>query len=126
MSFASLLRHVVRIDRQVAVLDGGLPTYDELGQPVTATVAQGEWRCRIEPKTAREVALLSQAGAVVADHIIFGYPVALAEGDRLVELDHPGGTPTTREFEVQTIDDAGGAGHHLEVGGHRIASPATA
>jgi hypothetical protein len=123
MSFGSLLRHVVRIDRQVAVLDvDDEPTYSELGQPITATEDQGEWRCRIQPRNAREVDLLSQAGAVVADHLIHGYPVELEEADRLVELDGEGGEPTGRVFEVESIGDGGGAGHHLEVLARRTAS----
>jgi hypothetical protein len=123
VSFASLLRHVVRIDRQVAVLDvGGEPTYTELGQPITATTAQGEWRCRIQPRVAREVDIPSQAGVVVADHLLHGYPADLEEADRLVELAAPGGDPTGRVFEVESVGDGGGAGHHLEVIARLVAS----
>lgn len=123
MSFGSLLRHTVRVDRQVAVLDGDdEPTFTELGQPITATEDTGTWRCRIEPRTAREVDLASQAGAVVADHIIYGYQrtPTLEEADRLVELE--GGEPTGRVFEIEAIDDAGGSGHHLEVRARRVSS----
>lgn len=116
MSFDSLLRHRVAIIRQVPVLDAGEPTYDDRGQPITEPVTiQAEWRCRIEPKTAREVAQLSQAGPVVADHTIFGRPTDLATGDALLATDG-------RAFEVMPINDAGGAGHHLEVDVRRIAA----
>lgn len=115
MSFRSLLRHQVRIVRQVAVLSGGDPTYDELGQPITAPSTVSTWPCRIQPRTAREVAQLSQAGAVVADHIIYGEPTDLEEGDRLEE------TTTDRVFQVESIADGGGSGHHYEVVARRIA-----
>lgn len=116
MTFASLLRHRVSIIRQVAVLDGGEPTYDDRGQPITAPATiLASWPVRIEPKTAREIAQLSQAGPVVADHTIFGYPVDLHTGDALLCTDG-------RAFQVLSIDDAGGSGHHYEVQAQRVGS----
>ena len=85
------------------------PTYDELGHPVTEEREEGPWRCRIEPKSAREVALLSQAGPVVSDHTLFGRPWAELREDALLYAEDG------RVFEVDSIDDAGGAGHHVEV-----------
>lgn len=118
MSFASLLRHSAAIIRQVAVLDAGDPTYDERGQPITeAATIEGAWRCRVEPKDAREVARLSQAGPVVADHTIYGLPTDLRTGDALRLSDG-------RFFEVQAVNDAGGQGHHLEVDARRVAPTA--
>lgn len=117
MSFVSLLRHRADVIRQVAVTDGfGDPTYDERGQPITtsATIVPA-WPCRIEPRSAREVAQLSQAGPVVADHIVYGQPTDLRTGDRLVATDD-------RVFEVMVIDDAGGHGHHFEVQARRVGS----
>jgi head-tail adaptor len=119
MSFARLLRHEVSIVRRVAVLDAGEPTYDGYGQPVTELATVGTWQCRIEPKalaSARELPLLSQAGAIIADHTLWGYPADLSEADRLVEV------TDGREFEVTAIEDAGGAGHHIEVQAREIVS----
>lgn len=115
MSFTGLLRHRVAIIRQVAVESGGEPTYTELGQPITADANVGEWPCLIQPKSSREVALLSQQGAVVADHTLFGIVADVREGDRLESTDG-------RSFEVQAVADAGGQDHHLEVDARRVAS----
>ena len=119
MSFTGLLRHRVLIKRRVAVLDGGgLPTYDELGQPVTQVETVQEERCRIEPLTAREVSLLEQGGAVVADHRVYFVAAApVTTASQLVE--QPGG----RVLEVHKIDDLGGAGRYLEVLAQAIESP---
>lgn len=109
MSFGRLLRHSVTIRHRQAVEDGaGDPTYDELGMPITTVVNRGTWRCRIQPLTAEEVALLSQAGAVVSTHRVYGYPTVLEPGDQLVQ--------GALVYEVQGIPaDAGGSGHHYEV-----------
>lgn len=117
MSFASLLRHEVLIRRRTAVLDAGEPTYDELGQPITVLEAIATVRCRIEPKDAKEIALLQQGGAVVSTHTIFMLPTDLSEADQLVPQPADG-----RLFEVQRIDDGGGAGHHLEVDARLVTS----
>jgi len=115
MSFTGLLRHRVTIERQVATTDP--PTYTELGQPITAPQDVAEWPCLIQPMTAREVSLISQQGAVVADHRLFGPVADLREGDRLEEV---GGAE--RAFEISAINDAGGQAHHLEVEALRVAS----
>lgn len=109
MSFDSLLRHEVVVARQVPVLDAGEPTYDELGHPITVEDDIATWRCRIQQLTAREVANLSQAGAALSDHRIFGRPIDLRAGDRLTATDG-------RVFELLAVPaDAGGQGHHYEV-----------
>jgi head-tail adaptor len=115
MSFTSLLRHTVEVRRRVAVLDAGLPTYDERGQPITALASKGTVRCRIEPLSAREVALLSQAGPVVGDHRLFMVAgTDVLESDQLVDGD--------RLFEVHRIDDLGGAGRYLELQAQLVTS----
>lgn len=116
MSFAALLVHRATVVRPTAVLDGfGLPTYDELNQPITEPVEQpGTWRCRIEPKDAREIANSNQQGGVVATHTVYGFPRDLTSGDRLEAADG-------RVFEVLNIDDAGGQGHHFEVQAREVA-----
>lgn len=119
MSYTSLLRHRVDIVREEAVLDGpgGDPTYDGLGQPITAARTIATVRCRIEPRPGaqdREVALLSQAGAVLADHVIFMVPRAVPAGIRTA--DHLVPNPDDgRRFEIHAIHDGGGAGRSMEV-----------
>lgn len=114
--FTSLLRHTVEVMRRVPVLDGGgLPTYTELGQPITALESLGEVRCRIEPLTAREVALLSQAGPVIATHRVFMTIAApVDEGARLLH--------GTDVLEVVRRDDLGGAGRYIELQAQLITS----
>lgn len=114
--FTGLLRHTVEVMRRVAVLDGGgQPTYTELGQPVTQLESLGEVRCRVEPLTAREVALLSQAGPVVATHRVFA--VAAAPIDEGAQLLHG-----TDVLEVVRRDDLGGAGRYVELQAQLITS----
>ena len=114
--FTGLLRHTVEVKRRVEVLSGGLPTYTELGQPITALQSMGQERCRIEPLTAREVALLSQAGAVIGTHRVYMTARAdVREADQLVH--------GTQVLEVQRIDDLGGAGRYLELQALSITSP---
>lgn len=105
--FVGLLRHTVTVRRRVAVLDAGLPTYTELGQPVTELRTVGTVRCRIEPLTSKELALQSQAGAIVATHRVYMTAAAdVLEADQLVD--------GTRLYEVQRLDDLGGAGRYVE------------
>lgn len=113
--FTGLLRHEVTVRRRVAVLALGVPTYDERGQPITALSDVATVRCRIEPLTAREVALLNQAGAVVADHRVF-----MVLGTDVTEADQLAGPLGT--YEVRRIDDLGGAGRYLEVQAQLITS----
>ena len=54
--FTGLLRHTVDVRRRVPVLELGLPTYTELGQPITELASLGEVRCRIQPLTAKHPA----------------------------------------------------------------------
>lgn len=114
--FTGLLRHTATLRRRVAVLDGGgLPTYTELGQPITALVEVGELRCRIEPLTSKELAQLSQAGPVIATHRAYmAASAGILEADQLVH--------GTQVLEVQRIDDLGGSGRYLEVQAQLITS----
>lgn len=115
MSFTSLLRHRVAIARRT---DAGAPTYDELGHPVTTLETMATVPCRIQPLNTKEIALLSQAGAVVGDHRI--YMVAgtdVNEGDQLVAQPADG-----RTFEVTKIDDMGGEGRFLELAATLVTS----
>lgn len=105
MTFAALLRHLVTVYRRVDTGD-----VDSYGQPVVELVSLGEWRCLIQPRSAREQPQVLQAGVVVADHTVFGGVIDVREGDQLVPE-----PPDGRRFEVMTIDDAGGQDHHLEL-----------
>jgi hypothetical protein len=122
VSLGSLLRHDVTIVRDTAVLDGnGDPTYTELGHPVSTPVpSAATWRCLIQPRTSREIAILTEAGGTVSDHVVFGYPPGPRAADRLVCTDG-------RQFEVVGDPaDAGGQARHLEVPVRRIVDADTA
>jgi hypothetical protein len=93
--------------------DAGAATLDDYGQPVTAPVMVATVDGRIRPRSAREVALLSQAGPVVSDHICYMYPLATLGTDCWIEY---GGD----RFDILWIVDAGGSGHHLELALRRV------
>lgn len=107
MSFDSLLRHTAQVWRAVAVLDGGERTYDTLGQPITEPELQATIKCQVTPATAREIEAYHQAGAAVSTHRIFMRPTDLRTADWLV-IDG-------QRYDVNTINDAAGRGHHYEV-----------
>ena len=104
MSFEGLLIHRLAIERATS----GAP--DEYGQPARTYATLATFRGRIEPKSAREVAQLSGAGAVVSDHVLRTRPRDLRESDR-IRFDPADG----RLYEITGIRDMAGAGHHLTV-----------
>ena len=104
MSFDALLIHKLAVERATS---GAL---DEYGQPARTYATLATFRGRIEPKSAREVAALSQGGAVVSDHTLRTRPRDLRESDR-IRFDPTDG----RLFEITGIRDMAGARHHLTV-----------
>ena len=104
MSFDDLLRHTLVIKRNVAT-----GAFDGYGQPVTAETTVTTVSGRITPKNAREVALLSQAGAVVSTHTAYLWPLAGLDTGCWIET---GGV----RYDITAINDAAGAGHHLILG----------
>ena len=104
MSFDDLLIHTLAIERATSGAS------DEYGQPSRTYATLATFRGRIEPKSAREVAQLNQAGAVISDHTLYARPRDLRESDR-IRFDPADG----RLFEITGIRDMAGAGHHLTV-----------
>ena len=104
MSFEGLLIHKLAVERATS---GALDGY---GQPSRTYATLATFRGRIEPKSAREVGLLSQAGAVVSDHTLYTRPRDIRESDR-IRFDPADG----RLFEITGIRDTAGSGHHLSV-----------
>ena len=104
MSFEGLLIHKLAVERATS------GTLDEYGQPTRSYATLATFRGRIEPKSAREVAALSGAGAVVSDHTLYARPRDLRESDR-VRFDPSDG----RLYEITGIRDMAGARHHLTV-----------
>lgn len=103
MSFDDLLRHTLVVKRLAA--SGSL---DDYGQPVTAEATVAVVAGRIAPKSAREVALLSGAGAVIATHTGYIRPLVGLDAGCWIES---GGV----RYDIVGLPDAAGAGHHLEL-----------
>jgi hypothetical protein len=95
-------------DQVREVDDAGTPTVDEYGQPVTSPITVATVAGLIQPRSAREIALTSQAGAVVGDHIAYMAPLAGLSTDCWIERDG-------NRFDILSMPDAAGLGHHLEV-----------
>ena len=109
MSFDDLLIHQLVIYRMVAALDTlGDPILNDHGQPTYAPEVLATVDGRIEPKTAREVALLDQGGAVVSTHTAYIWPLTGLTTACWIES---GGV----RYDITGLPDAGGAGHHLEL-----------
>jgi len=108
VSFDDRLRHTLVIKRMAAT--GAL---DDYGQPVTAetTVATGVPGL-VQPRAIREVALASQAGAVIGNYVGYLRPLAGLGTDCWIEDDHFPGV----RFDLVSMPDAAGLGHHLELG----------
>lgn len=100
-------------DQVREVDDAGTPTLDDYRQPVTAAVTVDTVKGQIQPRTAREVALANQAGAVIGEHVGFLRPLAwLTTADW---IEHDG-----IRYDIVSMSDAAGLGHHLELGLRRV------
>jgi head-tail adaptor len=130
VSLERFLTHRVSVLRRVAVLDDDEVTVDEYNQPVIAesAIATGV-AVSIQPRSAKELALLSQAGPVVSDYRIYLRPRDLTTADVIV---HDSGSCPMRtdlpdaRFEVTAVPDAAGAGRHIEVAARHVGSPTRA
>ena len=114
MSFDRLLRHTLTVKRTAPVTDGsGAPVLDEYRQPVMAATTVATVPGLVQPRSAREVALASQAGAAIGDHVGYLRPLAGLTTRDWLEV---GGA----RYDIVSVYDAGGQGHHLELGLRRI------
>ncbi len=109
MSFDDLLIHSLAVERATAGAE------DAYGQPARTYATLAVFRGRIEPKSAREIAQVNQAGAVVSDHALRTRPRDLRASDR-IRFEPADG----RLYEITGIRDMAGAGHHLTVDLTRI------
>ncbi len=119
MSVDDRMIHTLAIERPGVARDGnGDPILDGYGQPTQAWVAIATTHAFIATRSAIEVALLSQGGAVVST-ISIGVPIGtdLVPADR---LHHDPAACTVAEndlpdvlYELIGVRDASGAGIYL-------------
>lgn len=104
MSIASRYLHtlVVKQVRSTGAVDG----YSQL---ITTEGTLATVRGLIQPRAAREVALASQAGTAIGSHVAYLDPLAGLSTSCWIEKDGI-------RYDVVSIADAGGVGHHLELG----------
>lgn len=130
MGIERFLVHRVSIVREVAVIYDGEPTVDEYGQPIrTPQTIASNVPAGIQPKSAAELAAISQAGTASSTHTIYLLPRDLTTADAIVHdadtcpftPDLPDGT-----YQVRSVPDAAGAGHHLEVNALRTGATESA
>lgn len=114
MSFAAKLLHTLTIERPAEGAD------DAYGQPVPTFGTYATVKGLPQPKTIREMALVSQGGAVVGDWTVFLEMIAMRESDRIVHDPITCPMPGVRDLPYGTFQPTGvriaaGVGHHLEV-----------
>jgi hypothetical protein len=107
MPFADRLIHPLNIVRQ----PWDDANRDEHGQPTPGVPSVTAVSGLVQPKSAKEVANITQAGAAVSDHVIFLPVVDLIAADA-IEHDPDDG----RRYEIVGVREfAFGSSPHLEV-----------
>jgi len=93
---------------------------DEYGQPVAGIPTSTNVSGLIQPKSAREIALISQAGAQISDHTIFLLRTAPVENASYIRF----ATDDGDRYEITGIRDFayGTTNDHLEVDCRRVHS----
>lgn len=113
MSFAARLVHSLAIVTPTSDV-----TVTEYGQPVAGEPLTVEVQGLIQPKSTREMALVSQAGAMVSDHTIYLQPRDLS-GAAYIRREPDDGD----RFEITGIRSYEfGRTPHLEVDCRRVVS----
>jgi hypothetical protein len=118
VSFAALLVHPLAIVEPVYQV-----TDDDYGQPERDDPAVSLVRGMVQPKTAREIALTSQAGAELSDHVIFLQPRRIAAGAWIADADADGVLAGGRRFDITGVRSSEvGSAPHLEVDARLVGS----
>jgi hypothetical protein len=123
MGFADLLDHEVYINRKV-----GTGTEDEYGQPVTTPQTSHHFAAAIQPKTANEIALASQAGTPLGNFTIFMLPRVVDPAEAIIHDTNlcpkeDGVDFADCRFEIVGILNETGRGHHLALDVRLVGSP---
>lgn len=101
MTFDARLIHTLVVERATA------GAVDDYGHPARTYATLSTVKGLVQPKSYREVALTSQAGAVVSTHTAYLRPTDIQEADRILY--------GSARYEVSGVRDAAGIGHHYEV-----------
>lgn len=118
MSYSARLIHALAI---VTPTDDVSTTTDDYGQPVEGEPTVTEVRGLIQPKSAREIALISQAGAQLSDHRVFLLPDAPVENASYIRYEPDDGD----RYEITGIRYFNfGRTPHLEIDARRVRSEA--
>ena len=108
MSFDDRLLHTLVVKKMVA---GG--TFDDYGQPITAETTLATVKGLIQPRSARELALTTNAGATIGEYVGYMRPLTGITTGCWIEY---GGD----RYDILTMPDAAGLGHHLELGLQKV------
>ncbi|HET8784076.1 MAG TPA: hypothetical protein VFM38_00455 [Candidatus Limnocylindrales bacterium] len=120
MSYLSLLTHpLVIVGPATATGDPeDADDLDEYGQPTMGTASEVHVRGLVQPKSGREMALVSQAGAELSDHTIF-LPSMRLSGASYITDDPPNG----RRFDIVLVrSHEYGSAPHIEVDAKLVGS----
>lgn len=110
--------HTISIERATS------SAVDDYNQPVRDYGSIAEVPGLIQPKTTREVALTSQAGAAVGDHTIFLGRRDVTTADRIRDITAGDDGPLYEVLGVRDLNYGNLA--HLEVDAKRVSAPAIA
>jgi hypothetical protein len=130
MSFGDRLIHDLVIERPQHLMAGGEELEDDEypGEVLRDFVPLASVKGLPQPKSAREKALISQAGVALSDYTVYLFPTDLTSADRIrhvaaecavADADLPDAI-----FELTGMPrNAAGIGHHFEVDCLFVASP---
>jgi hypothetical protein len=110
MSYDSLLRHVVVIERAT---DGPV---DEYNTPTQVFAQLAVVPALIQPLSARERIQLNEAGPIAADYRVFMRPTDVLESDHLICQDEG----AAGIYQIRFVADAGGQDRSLELDCTRV------
>jgi hypothetical protein len=114
VSFASLLDHQVHLVRRRETSE------DDYNQAEVVDEIGEDFAAAIQPKSVRDVALISQAGAAIGLYTIYCQPRIVRTQDALVHDTARCSKPDERDFPTQRFEVTGvrqqtGRGHHLAI-----------
>lgn len=117
MSFAGRLVHRLAIVTPAVIGDPeDKASLDERGNPVAAPDTVVLVRGLVQPRSATEVAALSQAGAEISDHVVFLLSRRIPDGSWIADADADGVLEGGRRFDITGVRSFEfGRSPHLEV-----------